>query len=605
MAVALHGPAASLHRPVAQVDYYSVIDVSQETDQALPGPCTEGTRCVLVVSVWVALLPLIAWHHASSTTHPPQDLWGSAVPSAVISMPPASASFPSKPHPHRTQPLGTLGGFRLHHESPARRGLGPHIHLAMGTDGGAHFPGRNGPVPKRAAAATRSLTSLCSALLLLVGGGWLGRRALGRRQRFGACGPRAEQGRALALGPAPWLHTSPPVPLLRPAGVVQPRARGPQGPPWAMGATQGEGLRRGARHGRTPCSTGPPSTGPARAPAALQDPLRPRHVHFAAAFLARGLLLTAVSPRLQGPELEPKGDGPPHNGRAWVAEHEKVNTADMRLSWAAFRPFFKVAIPFFRTDRTARRSLFLVAALTLLNSGVTVTFTFIQRGFWTALSVREQEKFYTMISRFGVALLCGIPISVLYTYKRERLALYWREHLTAEILRQYYAHNTFYALETLRDIDNPDQRIADDVRAFTTTSLEFFITVFTGIVDLLSFSAILFRIYPGLFAAIVMYSGMGTIVASRLGTSLVGLRYKRLIREADFRYALIRTRENAEAIAFYDKEASLERGELWRRFDLVLSNSLSILRTQRNLEVFTTGYRYIVQVPLTPSTGLG
>jgi hypothetical protein len=70
----------------------------------------------------------------------------------------------------------------------------------------------------------------------------------------------------------------------------------------------------------------------------------------------------------------------------------------------------------------------------LLNSSVIVTLTYIQKGFWTALSVRNEAQFYTTVARFFGALLCGIPVSVLYDYQRERLALYWREKLTAGIL---------------------------------------------------------------------------------------------------------------------------------------------------------------------------
>ena len=107
----------------------------------------------------------------------------------------------------------------------------------------------------------------------------------------------------------------------------------------------------------------------------------------------------------------------------------------------------------------------------------------------------------------------------------------------------------------LRDIDNPDQRISDDVRAFTETSLKFFITIFTSIVDLVSFSAILFQIYPGLFVAIILYALAGSLITTKLGQSLVGLNFDKLQKEADFRFSLIRTRENAEAIAFYDPNA--------------------------------------------------
>ena len=123
--------------------------------------------------------------------------------------------------------------------------------------------------------------------------------------------------------------------------------------------------------------------------------------------------------------------------------------------------------------------------------------------------------------------------------------------------------------------------------------MDFFITLFTSVIDLFSFSAILFQIYPGLFAAIIAYAGVGSIVTTNLGRTLVQQNYERLLKEANFRFALIRTRENAEAIAFYDNDAKLERSNLWAIFEQVIENQLGIAKTQRNLEYFTTAYRWV------------
>ena len=95
---------------------------------------------------------------------------------------------------------------------------------------------------------------------------------------------------------------------------------------------------------------------------------------------------------------------------------------------------------------------------------------------------------------------------------------------------------------------------------------------------------------------IIYYLLFSSIVTTRLGRALVGLNYEKLQKEANFRFALIRTRENAEAIAFYDSNAELERVSVQNLFEEVLSNQLDIIGTQRNLEYFTTGYRYLVQI---------
>ena len=109
-------------------------------------------------------------------------------------------------------------------------------------------------------------------------------------------------------------------------------------------------------------------------------------------------------------------------------------------------------------------------------------------------------------------------------------------------------------------LDNPDQRIAEDVRSFTKASLQLGLTIIRAFIDLASFSAILYSIYPVLFGVIIAYASIGTLVTVTLGGQLVELNYQLLRREADFRFALVRVRENAESIAFYGGEG-LERAQ--------------------------------------------
>jgi len=271
---------------------------------------------------------------------------------------------------------------------------------------------------------------------------------------------------------------------------------------------------------------------------------------------------------------------------------------NLKLDFSQLKPFFKIAVPFFKEDKPARDSLIAVLALTLLNNGISVAFSYISRDFYTALNNRDEHLFFEKIQLFFAVLVLAVPVAVFYRYTREKLSLYWREALTSKVLEKYYSNRTFYTLETLRDdeVDNPDQRIAEDIRAFTKTSLDFLITVVTSVIDLASFSSILFQIYPGLFAAIIAYAGIGSIVTTNLGQSLVSLNYDKLQKEANFRFSLFRTRENAEAIAFYDSDATREEKLTWTLFQKALQAQLQIVIQQRNLEFFTTGYRYIVQI---------
>lgn len=269
---------------------------------------------------------------------------------------------------------------------------------------------------------------------------------------------------------------------------------------------------------------------------------------------------------------------------------------NLTLGFSQLRPFLNIAIPFFQNDEKARRSLLEVSGLTLLNSGVSVAFSYISRDFYNALNIRNEALFYEKIEYFFLALLIAVPISVYYQFLRQKLSLYWRESLTEKILNLYLNNTKYYEMEMAREIDNPDQRIGDDIRYFTRTSLDFFITVITSIIDLASFSTILFQIYPGLFIAIIAYAGVGSVITTNLGRSLVQLNYAKLQREATFRFSLIRLRENSESVAFYDRNAILEKEKLWKSFQQIVDNQLEIINVKRNLETFTVAYRYLVQI---------
>jgi putative ATP-binding cassette transporter len=189
-----------------------------------------------------------------------------------------------------------------------------------------------------------------------------------------------------------------------------------------------------------------------------------------------------------------------------------------------------------------------------MNSGISVAFSYISRDFYNALNARDESLFYEKIELFFAFLVLAVPVAVYYRFTREKLSIYWREALTALAMERYFSRRTFFLLEGQGgQLDNPDQRIAEDIRTFTKSSLDLFISLLTALIDLASFSAILLQIYPPLFAAIVAYAGVGSLVTTSLGRSLVKLNFERLSREATFRFSLFRARENAEAIAFYDR----------------------------------------------------
>lgn len=254
-----------------------------------------------------------------------------------------------------------------------------------------------------------------------------------------------------------------------------------------------------------------------------------------------------------------------------------------------------MAYPYFEESKTGRWLFAGMIGVTLVNSGVSVGFSYIGKDFWNALSSKNTVEFYNVLGKYLAALLVGAPIVTFYKYQRERLAVDWREWMTTRTLQLYEENRVYYAIERGGEIDNPDQRICEDVESFTSFSLQLFLTIISTIIDLVSFSLILYSIYPQLFIAIVAYATFGTVTTTYLGKDLVRLNYDQLSNEANFRFSLVRWRENAESIAFYGGE-DLEGKVVNQRLKSVMDNTRQLIITQRNLEFFTNGYRFLIQL---------
>lgn len=296
-------------------------------------------------------------------------------------------------------------------------------------------------------------------------------------------------------------------------------------------------------------------------------------------------VLRAAAPRMD--ENTDAGDVESTNLNNTEFDFEKIQTQ--------LKAFWEMAVPYFEENQAGRQLFAGMIGLTLLKSGVSVAFSYVLRDFWSALSAKDAATFQSILAQFFEALVVAVPISVYWRFQREQLAVAWREWMTDRMLQLYNSNRVYYALERGTEIDNPDQRIQEDVRSFTSFSLSLFITVVTSSIDLVSFSAILYSIQPQLFGTIIAYSLFGTVSTTALGRKLVGLNYDKLQKEADFRYALVRLREYAESIAFYAGEDS-EGKKVSERLRKVVDNQKEINVAQRNLEFFTTAYGYLIQI---------
>ncbi|EOA36667.1 hypothetical protein CARUB_v10011986mg [Capsella rubella] len=268
--------------------------------------------------------------------------------------------------------------------------------------------------------------------------------------------------------------------------------------------------------------------------------------------------------------------------------------SELKTLW---KKFYKVASPYwFSEDKDqARLRLAAVFALTLATTGISVGFNFLGRDFYNSLANKDQEQFTKQLLYYLCAFAGGIPFFVLRDFTKETLSLRWRSWMTKYYLQRYLKDQTFYKIQSQSMIDNPDQRIVDDLSSFTGTALSFSLTLVNATIDLISFSNILFTIYPPLFLVLLLYSFGGTAISVFLGKGLVNLNFLQEKKEADFRYSLVRVRENAESIAFYGGEQN-EMQLLLQRFRSAFDNLTELLIASRNLEFFTDGYRYLIQI---------
>jgi putative ATP-binding cassette transporter len=242
--------------------------------------------------------------------------------------------------------------------------------------------------------------------------------------------------------------------------------------------------------------------------------------------------------------------------------------------------------------RQAWLLLGIVLFLSLSVTGINVAFSYISNYFTNALVKKNQDMAYLYVAMYFSGFLVGIPVVAFYSYVQNYLGMRWREWMSNEFLGNYLKNRNYYEIETNAQIDNPDQRIMEDIRSFTRTSLTFLLVILGSIMDLASFIGILWSKSILLVCVVLGYSLTGTVLTVLIGRRLVRLNFNQLRFEADFRYSLVHVRDNAESIAFYQGEKT-EISRISDRFRRVLKNFSFLIGWQRNLSFFTTAYSYL------------
>ena len=252
--------------------------------------------------------------------------------------------------------------------------------------------------------------------------------------------------------------------------------------------------------------------------------------------------------------------------------------------------------------------LLAILALTLAVVYMLVMLNQWNNAFYTALQNYETVEIFHQLKRFTGLAFTYIILAVYAYYLQQVLILNWRRWLTNRYIDRWLQKKTYYRLEMFgKEMDNPDQRISEDVNLFVTKTLSFFIGIVKALCTLISFVVILWQLSgPFSFQAFghtfhisgymvwvaVAYATLGTYVTHRVGHKLVGLNFLQQRREADFRFSMMRMRENAESVAFYHGED--QEGQVFKkRFALLLENFWQIVRKQKQLVWLNSGYSQI------------
>ena len=286
---------------------------------------------------------------------------------------------------------------------------------------------------------------------------------------------------------------------------------------------------------------------------------------------------------------------------------------------------YRLAKPYFTRSEEKWSAWGLLIAIIVLNLslvGMSVILNFWHREFYNSLQDKDWQAFLELLfvyRRTPSGLMPGfceqavvyIAIAVYSVYLNQWLQIRWRNWMTTHFLDEWLSDRAYYHISLASEgaavgTDNPDQRISEDLRDFTRSTLSLGLDLISNVVTLFSFLSILWSLsgsvtlfgftVPGYMVWVALiYSALGTWLTHVVGRPLAALNFRQQRVEADFRYALVRVRENVEGIALYSGESE-EQDLLKHRFSAVIGNWRSIMRRLRWFNALTSGYAQVASI---------
>jgi len=268
------------------------------------------------------------------------------------------------------------------------------------------------------------------------------------------------------------------------------------------------------------------------------------------------------------------------------------------FSLAAWRQFLRIAKPYWLEEERKRAwfLLLLLVGLMMVETKLAVMLNNQTGEMTSALAAKDGARFWKAVRDCLFVLVFAVPVYGFYYYMRDLFANQWRRWLTGRFLDGYLKARKYYELGADSEIDNPDQRISEDINTFTGRSIHFLLIFLGSIMQLVAFSTVLWSISHLLVGVLTVYALSGTVIALFVfGKPLINLNFWQLRREADFRFSLMRLRENAESIAFYRGEAQ-ERAHIDSKFEKVIHNFSRLIVKQRSLNLFQQTFTQLTLV---------
>ncbi len=287
----------------------------------------------------------------------------------------------------------------------------------------------------------------------------------------------------------------------------------------------------------------------------------------------------------------------------------------MKISFA--RAFWRLFRGYWRSEEK-KRAVGLLAVVVAMNFAMVYLLVQLNKWyneFYNALQAYEYSLFWPLIGKFSLLAFVYIGIAVYAIYLRQLLEIRWRTWMTGRYLTSWLKDQAHYRLQVVGNggMDNPDQRIQEDINLFVSLTLQLLLGLLKQITTIAAFAVVLWELsgvltvplgggtieIPGYMLWFsLIYSAVGTALAHVVGRKLISLNYEQQRYEADFRFSMARMRENSESVAFYRGEDAENAGFL-DRFGFVIKNFRELMRQTKFLNFYANSYMQLaIIVPL-------